>query len=160
MTLVAPRIVNDVSYVMRIISYLCHACAAVGCALPGCFRMIGRTSLLCNHVGCALSSSHPTAQALFVSLAVRAPLWAAHCRDCSPCTETFVALQCARCCGLRVVFVASDRPSILFPLRRARRCGLRVVFIASDNPSISFALPCCIRLPKTFVALQCMIFFL
>ena len=96
---------------------------------------------------------------LFVSLAVRAPLWAAHCRDCSPCTETFVALQCARCCGLRVVFVASDRPSILFPLRRARRCGLRVVFIASDNPSISFALPCCIRLPKTFVALQCMIFF-
>ena len=77
---------------------------------------------------------------LFVSLAVRAPLWAAHCRDCSPCTETFVALQCARCCGLRVVFVASDRPSILFPLRRARRCGLRVVFIASDNPSISFAL--------------------
>ena len=95
----------------------------------------------------------------FVSLAVRAPLWAAHCRDCSPCTETFVALQCARCCGLRVVFVASDRPSILFPLRRARRCGLRVVFIASDNPSISFALPCCIRLPKTFVALQCMIFF-
>ena len=70
----------------------------------------------------------------------------------------FVALQCARCCGLRVAF-ASDRPSILFPLRRARRCGLRVVFIASDNPSISFALPCCIRLPKTFVALQCMIFF-
>ena len=50
--------------------------------------------------------------------------------------------------------------SVLFPLRRARRCGLRVVFIASDNPSISFALPCCIRLPKTFVALQCMIFFL
>ena len=98
---------------------------------------------------------------LFVSLAVRAPLWAAHCRDCSPpCTETFVALECARCCGLRVVFIASDRPSILFPLRRARRCGLRVVFIASDNPSISFALPCCIRLPKTFVALQCMIFFL
>ena len=83
----------------------------------------------------------------------------AHCRDCSPCAETFVAAQCARCCGLRVVFVASDRPSILFPLRRARRCGLRVVFIASDNPSISFALPCCIRLPKTVVALQCMIFF-
>ena len=94
---------------------------------------------------------------LFVS---RAPLWAAHCRDCSPCTETFVALQCARCSGLRVVFVASDRPSILLPLRRARRCGLRIVFIASDNPSISFALPCYIRLPKTFVALQCMFFFL
>ena len=57
---------------------------------------------------------------LFACLAVRAPLWAAHCRDCSPCAETFVAVQCARCCGLRVVFVASDRPSILFPLRRAR----------------------------------------
>ena len=144
---------------IRRISYLCNACAAVGCALPGCFRMIGRTSLLCDRCGlrCLRRIRQPR---LFVSLAVRAPLWAAHCRDCSPCTETFVALQCAHCCGLRVVFVASDRPSILFPLRRARRCGLRVVFIASDNPSMSFALPCCIRLPKTFVALQCMIFFL
>ena len=58
-------------------------------------------------------------------------------------SKTHCSLVPLRRCGLRVVIVASDRPSILFPLRRPRRCGLRVVFIASDNPSISFVLPCC-----------------
>ena len=171
MTLVTPRIVNDVSYVMRInheIHFAWQAQYLLKLEDDSCCS--GQTAWLLPNDRTNFVALQPLWAArclrrirqprLFVSLAVRAPLWAAHCRDCSPCTETFVALQCARCCGLRVVFVASDRPSILFPLRRARRCGLRVVFIASDNPSISFALPCCIRLPKTFVALQCMIFFL
>ena len=88
-----------------------------------------------------MSSSHPTAQAF------RFPCSACAAVGCAlPCCirlpKTFVALQCVRCCGLRIVFVASDRPSILFPLRRVRRCGLRVVFVASDNPSISFPLQC------------------
>ena len=132
MTLVAPRIVNDVSYVMRI-NHEIH------------FAWQAQYLVKLEEDSCC--------PRLFVSLAVRAPLWAAHCRDCSPCTETFVALQCARCCGLRVVFVASDRPTFCFlcgahaavgcslssshPTTQAFRLHCRV---ASDCPRPS--LPC------------------
>ena len=126
----------------------------MGCALPGYFRIIGCTSLLCNRCGL---------RAVFVasdSPGFSFPLQCARrCRPRIAAIAAHVPRPSLLCCGLRAVFVVFDRPSILFPLRRARRYGLRVVFIASANPSISFALPCYIRLPKTFVALQCIIFF-
>ena len=76
MTLVAPRIINDVSYVLRINDEMHFACQAqylvkleddFGCSAQcKCLRRIQQ-------------HEH------FVSLAVRAPLWAAHCRVASDC---------------------------------------------------------------------------
>ena len=123
MTLVAPRIVNDLPYVSTV-NHDIH------------FEWQAPYLLRCVGDACSM-------------------YFTGNIRASCLCVSAHYVQKISR-----VVFVASDRPSILFPLRRARRCGLRVVFIASDNPSISFALPCCIRLPKTFVALQCMIFFL
>ena len=108
MTLVASRIVNDFSYVMRINHEIHFAWQAqyllklegqerASCVSHGSIK---RISYLCNAyaaAGCALSSSHLTTRAF------RFP--------CSACA------------------------------------------------AVGCALPCCIRLPITIAALQCMIFF-
>ena len=38
-------------------------------------------------------------------------------------------MQCVRCCGLRIVFIASNNTSISFPLQCVRRCGLRTAVL-------------------------------
>ena len=47
--------------------------------------------------------------------------------------QYFVRLEddtrCVRCCGLRIVFVASNNTSISFPLQCVRRCGLRTAVL-------------------------------
>ena len=102
-------------------------------------------------------------------VAVRTPLWVAHCfcriRQNIVYLQHFVALRCVRRCWLRIAFVAvrtplwvayclvaSERTSsicsiscfcgayaavgcALPSLQCARRCGLRIAFVASDRSS-------------------------
>ena len=113
MTLVAPRIVNDLPYVSTVnhdIHFEWQAPYLLRCVGDAC--SIYFTGNIC--ASCLCVSAHYTTK--FVSP-----------RSIS---------------SSNIILRNSFHPSI-----------------ASDNPSISFALPCCIRLPKTFVALQCMIFF-
>ena len=120
-----------------------------------------RTALLVSAnagVGDALRSLHPNAEEFRCS-AVRAPLWAAHCRCRSGMPKTFVALQRARRCGLRVAFVASEHRSA----HAAVGCVLHVSHPrAAESRLFAARAPlwaaCCLRrtrMPKNFVALPC-----
>ena len=102
-----PRIA--VAAECRRISWLCSTCAAVGCALPGCFRMIGRTSLLCNRCG---------PRAVFVA---------------SDSPGFSFPLQCVRRCGLRIAAIAAHvpRPSLLCSAHAAAGCAL-----SSSHPTV------------------------
>ena len=101
--------------------------------------------------------------------AERTPLWATHCLRRIRMPKNFVALQCVRRCGPRIAFVAAEcrRISWLCSAYAAVGCALSSShpttqafrFPCSACAAVGCALPCCIRLPKTFVALQCMIFF-
>ena len=90
-------------------------------AAPQCVRRCGlriafvasagfKISSLCSAhapVGCVLPSSHPNAED-FRCCAVRTPLWVAYCVCCFRTRKNFVslhhfvALRCARRCGLRI----------------------------------------------------------
>ena len=86
------------------------AYAAVGCALRSAHPNAEEVSSLCSAhaaVGCVLPSSHPNADDFRCS-AVRTPLWVAYCVCCFRMRKNFVslhhfvALRCARRCGLRI----------------------------------------------------------
>ena len=105
----------------------------------------------------------------FVSLAVRAPLWAAHCRVASDCPRpsllcnAYAAAGCALSSSHPTVqafcFLCGAYAAVGCALSSSHPTTQAFRFPCSACAAVGCALPCCIRLPKTFVALQCMIFF-
>ena len=77
--------------------------------------------------------------------AVRTPLWATHCLRRIRMPKNLGALRCMRRCRPRIACVAAG----------CRRISL----LRSAYAAVGCALPCCIRLPITIAALQCMFFF-
>ena len=147
------------------------AYAAVGCALRSAHPNAAEVSSLCSAhaaVGCVLPSLHPNGDdfrcsavrtPLWVAYCVRrvrmlrkfrlsaarTPLWAACCLRCIRMPTTFVALQCARRCGLRIAFVASECGRISSLCAISLLCGA--------HAAVGCALLCYIRMPESVVAL-------
>ena len=120
------------------------AYAAVGCALRSAHPNAEEVSSLCSAhaaVGCVLPSSHPNADDFRCS-AVRTPLWVAYCVCCFRMRKNFVslhhfvALRCARRCGLRI--------AALHPNAGECRCSAsRQLFLRYFNMSPSKAESTC-----------------
>ena len=153
---------------IRRISYLCNACAAVGCALHGCFRL-PKNFVALQSLWAARCLRRIRQPKHFVSLAVRAPLWAAHCRVASDCPRpsllcnAYAAAGCALSSSHPTVqafcFLCGAYAAVGCALSSSHPTTQAFRFPCSACAAVGCALPCCIRLPKTFVALQCMIFF-
>ena len=97
-------------------------------------------------VGCALRSAHPNAEEVSSLCCARTPLWAACCFRRIRMPKTFVALQCARRCGLRIAFVASECGRISSLCAISLLCGA--------HAAVGCALLCRIRMPENVVALH------
>ena len=100
---------------------------------------------------------------------MRAPLWAAHCRVASDCPRpsllcnAYAAAGCALSSSHPTVqafcFLCGAYAAVGCALSSSHPTTQAFRFPCSACAAVGCALPCCIRLPKTFVALQCMIFF-
>ena len=128
------------------ISLLCGACAAAGCALPSSHMPKNFVALQCVR-RCGLRIAFVASDCPRPSLLCNAYA-AAGCALSSshPTVQAFCFL-----CGAYAAVGCALSSS--HPTTQAFR------FPCSACAAVGCALPCCIRLPKTFVALQCMIFF-
>ena len=96
-------------------------------------------------------------------------LWAAHCRVASDCPRpsllcnAYAAAGCALSSSHPTVqafcFLCGAYAAVGCALSSSHPTTQAFRFPCSACAAVGCALPCCIRLPKTFVALQCMIFF-
>ena len=130
-----------------------NACAAMGCVLPCRNQIPKRMASLCSAcatVGCALPSSQAHALERRYP-AVRAPLWAAHCRRCIRMLKNFVASERLRLSAVRPpLWAAHCLCRIRMPMSSQCRCACAAVGRALPSMHPNAAEFRCIRRPKTF----------